>query len=89
MRHVRDLWSAAYAEDQPFQFATPAIGNLLVTRREYTIRGEATTVPGHIGIITALGEMPTFIHASPVCGKVEERPLRRLNTILGSIAICR
>jgi hypothetical protein len=86
-RHVRDIWQATTTAAEPFNVAELAVGRLLVAKRQYAIHGEPTVVPGHVGIITALGDMPTFIHASPVTGRVEERPLKRLSTIIGSIAV--
>lgn len=86
-RHVRDFWRAASGGDDRLHVAKLAIGNLVVTRRHYTIDGKLTAVPGHIGIVTHLDTMPSLIHASPRSGYVEERPLRALDTLLGCIAI--
>lgn len=88
MRHVRDIWKSAQNGGNGFKNTGQQIGNLLVTRRSYTTNGVITNYPGHIGIITELtGEQITWIHASPPAGLVEERSLRTLSTILGSITV--
>jgi hypothetical protein len=88
LRHVRDIWQAAQTGRPSFDLAELAVGTLLITRRIHTIGGEAIEVPGHVGIVTdTAGEIPSFIHAQAGAGKVEERPLLTLDTMLGCIAV--
>jgi len=86
VRHVREMWESAAKEKHPFLLGEFAVGNLLVTARTYSINGELTAIAGHVGIITNV-DVPSFIHASAEAGRVEERPLRTLSTVLGCIAI--
>lgn len=95
-RHVRDIWNQAQAQTPTgagdggaFAPCELSIGALIVPRRFYDIGNKHVEVPGHIGIITEVsGKMPVFIHAQAGegLGKVEERPLRRLDTLLGYVA---
>lgn len=86
-RHVRDIWQSAQAEDPFFNVGELAVGSLLITERRYSFDGLIFTIPGHVGIISVLGDLPSFIHANPQAGMVEERPLRALDTVLGCVAI--
>lgn len=86
MRHVREIWTAAQNNKEPFAFGELAVGSLIVTARTYTLGNERVKIPGHIGIITD-AKYPSFIHASAKAGKVEERPLRSFSTLIGYVAM--
>jgi hypothetical protein len=86
IRHVRDMWDAALSATYPFQAIEPTAGALIVMRRNYKIRDKTVSIAGHIGILTD-AESLTFIHASPATGRVEERPLRTTQSLLGGIAV--
>lgn len=83
---MREIWSSATSDQSPFSEAEFAAGNLIVLRHSYTIGNQTVATPGHIGIITD-AQRQTFIHASTVAGKVEERPLRSFNAMLGCVAL--
>ena len=87
LRHVRDIWQSALSQAGPFRIGRLSVGSLLITHRQYTINGERTIVPGHIGVITNVDDSLSFIHASPIAGKVEERPLKTLQTIVGCVEV--
>jgi hypothetical protein len=88
LRHVRDMWRAAYCEqDDTFDMAELAVGALLVTRRRYDIGGESTIIPGHIGIITDAGGGLGIIHTNLRRGRVEETALPPLDTALECVTM--
>ena len=88
LRHVRDMWSDAIQAQTAFRISQLAVGAVVVTKRQYEIRGQSRYVPGHIGIVTAVsGNQIDFIHANPSVGYVEERPIRTLETLLGYISL--
>ena len=83
------MWREAHNLDHAgLRMAQCAVGALVVTSKEYTIRGEPTVIPGHIGIVTRIsGDGIDFIHANPKTGKVEEAPMHPHAPVLGYLAL--
>jgi hypothetical protein len=85
-RHVREMWPTDAQEGQPFRRVPLAIGQLVVCHRWYNIEGVFTQTPGHIGIITKVGEDNVCcIQTSSLTGKVTEGWLRQPQTIIGGL----
>ncbi len=87
-RHVRDMWQNAQENTNGFREGHLALGALIVWSRNYTINGSRLSIPGHIGIITAVEEDRVhYIHASPSLGLVEERQRKTNVNTMGFMAI--
>jgi len=86
-RHVRDIWVANRLGELDILSSEIKVGSLLVTRRHYNLDNERQCVPGHVGIVTRNDGEVVWIHASAPAGKVEERSLKSLRTVLGAKAV--
>lgn len=86
-RHVRDMWRLAEQGEGLFAAASEHDGHILVTSRCYTLHGQPTVVPGHVGFVTRGQGEATFIHADPLRGSVQEIPLAAAHSALGYVAL--
>lgn len=99
LRHVRQWWAASQRNEAGLQLLWErepglanealvgrcAVGDLLIMRRKWGDYDGA----GHIGLVTGktAEDTPVLLHAASVTGRVVERPMRTLDTVMGAIAV--
>jgi cell wall-associated NlpC family hydrolase len=89
-RHVRDFWRAAEIGEIYTRVNDPQVGDMIVFGRLYDIHNEKQVVPGHIGLVSAVGEADLrYIHAatSRNGGRVEEAILQPTDYVLGYVSL--